>query len=111
MFTVVNPATGQVAGTFPAHSAADIRLRVKAAAQAFESWRRASIAERAAVLRAAANILRNERDELAILMATEMGKPATQGRDEVIKCAMVWEHYAYHGEVMIADEAMRLVRS
>jgi succinate-semialdehyde dehydrogenase/glutarate-semialdehyde dehydrogenase len=110
MFTVVNPATGQVAGTFPAHSAVDTRRRVKAAAQAFESWRRASFGERAAVLQAAANILRNDSIELAILMATEMGKPVTQGRAEVLKCAMVCEHYAANGEAMLADEPVRIDR-
>ena len=110
MFTVVNPATGAVAGTHPAHSTADIRRRVRTAADAFEAWRRASFAERAVVLRAAAGILRNEADDLAVLMATEMGKPVAQGRAEALKCASVCDHYATHGEVMLADEPVRIDR-
>lgn len=110
MFTVVNPATGAVAGTQPAHSTADIRRRVRTAADAFEAWRRASFAERAVVLRAAAGILRNEADDLAVLMATEMGKPVAQGRAEALKCASVCDHYATHGEVMLADEPVRIDR-
>src|SRR5690606_22683010 len=84
--------------------------RVRTAADAFEAWRRASFAERAVVLRAAAGILRNEADDLAVLMATEMGKPVAQGRAEALKCASVCDHYATHGEVMLADEPVRIDR-
>ena len=60
--------------------------------------------ERSALLRTAAGLLRERRDELARLAALEMGKPVTQGRAEVDKCALLCEHYAEQGPDDLADE-------
>ena len=37
-------------------------------------------------------------------MAQEMGKPITQGRAEVEKCALACQHFAEHAERYLADE-------
>ncbi len=108
MLAAVNPATGAVVGTYPSHQPAEVRLKVRDAGRAFPGWRRASFAERAVVLRAAATILRREADQLAVLMASEMGKPVTQGRAEALKCALVCDHYAEHAAAMLADEPVAI---
>jgi succinate-semialdehyde dehydrogenase/glutarate-semialdehyde dehydrogenase len=54
----------------------------------------------------AAALLRERTEALATLMADEMGKPVTQGRAEVGKCAWVCEHYAEHAEGYLADRAV-----
>lgn len=68
---------------------------------AFESLRRMSFAGRAACLERAAAILETQQDEFAKLMAQEMGKPVTQGKAEVVKCAAVCRYYAEQGEAML----------
>ena len=99
---VVNPATGEVVASFPQASFEEVAERIEQSARAFATWRRTPIAERAEVLRAAARILRDEAGEHAARMAREMGKPVTQGRSEVEKCARVCEHVAEHGPAMLA---------
>ena len=56
------------------------------------------------MLRRAAALLRERQDELARLMALEMGKPLREGRAEAQKCATCCEYYADHGAAFLADE-------
>jgi succinate-semialdehyde dehydrogenase/glutarate-semialdehyde dehydrogenase len=99
---VVNPATGEVVASFPEASFDEASARIDEASRAFAGWRKTPIAERARVLRAAAAILREEADAHAATMAREMGKPVTQGRAELEKCAVACEHFAEHGPAMLA---------
>ncbi len=99
---VVNPATAEVVASFPEASFELAASRIGEAERAFASWRRTPMEERSRVLRAAAAILREEAAEHAATMAREMGKPVTQGRSEVEKCAWVCEHFAEHGPAMLA---------
>ena len=99
-----NPATGERIESFPAHDTAAVTAALREADDAFRTWRVTSFNERAACLRRAATILREERTALGELMAREMGKPVVEGEAEVEKCALVCEHYAEHGETMLTPE-------
>jgi succinate-semialdehyde dehydrogenase/glutarate-semialdehyde dehydrogenase len=61
--------------------------------------------DRAVPMRAAALRLRERRDELARLMAMEMGKPFAQGQAEADKCAWVCEYFAEHAESFLRPES------
>ncbi len=100
----VNPTDGSLLREYPETTPAEVAAALAAAPRAFESWRRASFAERAAVLGRAGALLRERRDALSRLMALEMGKPLAQGRAEADKCAWVCEHYAQHAERLLAPE-------
>jgi succinate-semialdehyde dehydrogenase/glutarate-semialdehyde dehydrogenase len=71
-------------------------------ASGFEDLRTISFADRATCLRKAAGLLEERQDDLARMMAEEMGKPVTQGKAEAVKCATACRHYADHGEAMLA---------
>ncbi len=103
-FVSVNPTTGEPLARPPAWSSKEMRAAVTAAHKAWLLWRRTSFEERAGPLRRTASLLRKRRDELALLMAGEMGKPVTQGRSEVDKCAWVCEYYADHAAAFLAPE-------
>ena len=101
---VINPATGEIVREHDPHDAAEVERRLATARSAFFEWRETPYARRSAVLRRAAEVLRDGAREHAVLMAEEMGKPLREGIAEANKCAWVCEHYAEHGEAFLADE-------
>lgn len=100
----INPTTGRTVRTFPAHDAAEVERRLARAAAGFAAYRRTRLAERAAWLARAADLLDAEREPLARMMVEEMGKPIRAARAEVEKCAVTCRHYAAHGPALLADE-------
>jgi len=103
-FQSIDPSTGEVLASYPEHDARLVAAAVDRAAEASRAWAATPLAERTAVLRRAAALLRSEADALALLAAREMGKPVRQGRAEVEKCALGCEHYADHAAAMLAPE-------
>ncbi|HEX6203349.1 MAG TPA: NAD-dependent succinate-semialdehyde dehydrogenase [Thermoanaerobaculia bacterium] len=99
----INPATGETIETYDEMSGEEVAAVVEACHEAQRGWRQTGLAHRAEKMRRAAELLRERKEELARLMAREMGKPVTGGRSEVDKCAWVCEHYAEHAETMLAD--------
>jgi succinate-semialdehyde dehydrogenase/glutarate-semialdehyde dehydrogenase len=99
-----NPATGEVLKTFEPMSAERIELCLRAAVDGYEALRRTSFGQRAAWMCRAADILEAERDQLAALMTTEMGKTLASAKAEVTKCATGCRYYAEHAEGFLADE-------
>jgi succinate-semialdehyde dehydrogenase/glutarate-semialdehyde dehydrogenase len=100
----VNPASGETLRTFDEMSEPDVDRRLAAAAEAFASYRLTSFGERARWMRAAAEILDAERDQIAALMTTEMGKTLASARQEVAKCAVGCRYYAEHAAGFLSDE-------
>jgi succinate-semialdehyde dehydrogenase/glutarate-semialdehyde dehydrogenase len=80
---VVNPATGAVIGQCPKASTAQLDAALKAADDAFVRWSRTSGAERYAILRRAADLLRERAPAIAHIVTAEMGKPRAQAVGEI----------------------------
>ncbi|HEX2072306.1 MAG TPA: NAD-dependent succinate-semialdehyde dehydrogenase [Geodermatophilus sp.] len=104
VLTTVNPATGTPLADYLVLSDAEVDLALDRAAAAQARWAQLPIAERAAVLRRAAQVLRDDVDELALLVTREMGKPLAEARAEVEKCATACDFYAEHAADFLADE-------
>jgi len=100
----INPADGQMIREYAEAAPEEVAAALQRARRAFGHWRQAPFEERAAVLRAAAGELRRRRDDLARLMALEMGKPIAQGRAEADKCAWVCDYYAEQASRFLAPE-------
>jgi len=77
---VVNPSTEEVIGSIPEGTPADVDRAAGAARAAFESWSRTTPAERAPYLAAIGAALAERGDEIAGLVATELGMPIRQAR-------------------------------
>lgn len=97
----VNPSSGIVEREFPALSAAHLEAKISGAFNAFQSYRRTAIAQRAEWLARAAGILESEKLSLAAVMTREMGKPLRAAADEAAKCATACRYYAEHGERLL----------
>lgn len=104
--TSTNPATGEELRSYDTHSDAQAAEIVRAVAATQRAWKGSAHPERGAGLGRLAARLRERADDLAQLMAREMGKPVSDGRGEVEKCAWVCEHYAEHGPAMLGEERL-----
>ena len=76
----INPATGVTEREFEAHTEAEVDARIDEAVSAFEALRRSTFAERAGWMRAAADVLESEVEEVARMLTLEMGKTLAQAR-------------------------------
>lgn len=100
----INPATGRLVRRFRAHTDREAAAAVDRAHAAFLRWSRQAMAARSRRLRAVAALLRRHRDDHARIITLEMGKPQTEARSEVEKCALVCDHYARYGAAFLAPE-------
>jgi succinate-semialdehyde dehydrogenase/glutarate-semialdehyde dehydrogenase len=107
----VNPATGEVLRTFDALTNAQVDGKIALAADAFQSFRKTSFAERARWMTRAAEILESEKQELGRIMTLEMGKTLASAVAEAEKCATGCRYYAENAERLLADEAIETTAS
>ncbi len=106
VFQTVNPATGEDGKAYDGHTLDEARAVLGHARTAFEGWRRTAYADRAALMRKAAAVLRAGKDDYAALMTAEMGKTLSDGRAEVEKCAGACDWFADHAAALLKDETV-----
>ncbi|AMU67471.1 NAD-dependent succinate-semialdehyde dehydrogenase [Mycobacteroides abscessus] len=99
-FPVHNPATGAVLTTVADAAAADGAIALDEAAAVQQSWAATAPRERAEILRRAWELVIARRDDFALAMTLEMGKPLAESQGEV----------AYGGEFLrwFSEEAVRI---
>jgi len=90
----INPANGKLVKKYNSYTEAEIDKKIKQTHKAWLNWKETKPQERNLLLNNLADILKQRKEELAKLMALEMGKPITQGIAEIEKCASVCEYYA-----------------
>jgi succinate-semialdehyde dehydrogenase/glutarate-semialdehyde dehydrogenase len=100
----VNPATGERLHAFEPLGPAAVEAKLTAAARAFRTWSHRPVAERAAVLARAADILEAEAEAFARIMTAEMGKLIGAAVDEAKKCAAGCRYYAEHAAAFLRAE-------
>jgi len=105
-FQSINPYTGKTVGTYTALTSAELDQKLDLSAKAFESWRQKPIAYRAGLIKKAGQVLRDNVEEYAQMITAEMGKPISESRSEVNKCAWVCDYYADNAEEFLAAEVV-----
>ncbi|MFB6193548.1 MAG: aldehyde dehydrogenase family protein, partial [Halobaculum sp.] len=104
MFTTTNPATGATVADHEAHDDRAVEDRLARAAETFDAWRDERIEDRTTLAARLADALRADADRYAALITREMGKPITQARAEIEKCAWLCEYYAERAPEQLQDE-------
>jgi succinate-semialdehyde dehydrogenase/glutarate-semialdehyde dehydrogenase len=99
-----SPVTGEVLKVFDPMSPEQIDRAIGRSAAAFTALRRTSFAQRASWMRAAADLLDAEQDDVGALMTQEMGKTFAAAKAEVVKCATACRFFADHAERFLNDE-------
>ncbi len=103
-FKSINPYNGEEIATYTEHTEDQVNKILEKSRVAFESWREVPIKERCELLTNAGGVLRDNVDKYAETMTLEMGKPISEARSEIEKCAWVCDFYAENAERFLADE-------
>jgi len=93
-FAVRDPSSGAVLCEVADASPADGEAALAAASEAQAAWAAQPPRERAEILRVAFEALMDRRDELALLMTLEMGKPIAESRTEIAYAAEFLRWYS-----------------
>lgn len=94
---VIDPASGAPMAELGHAAPAEIDEALDAAKRGFEVWRRTSAYERSAILRKAAQLLRERADAIARGMTAEQGKVLAESKIEVLTSADIMDWYAEEG--------------
>ncbi len=109
--TTINPATGQVLQTYQTMPREEVLAIVGKADAAFREWRRQPLGQRLACLRRAAGPPRGRRGGVPRplpppLPPPERGKPISEARAEVEKCAFLCDVYTERGRGWLQEECV-----
>lgn len=109
---VIDPARGTVLATVPNLGEADARRAIDAAADAFPGWVALGSHQRSAILRKWFNLVLAHREDLAVIMTAEQGKPLAEALSEVDYAASYLEWFAEEakrvdGEILSSPQANR----
>lgn len=88
---VRNPYNGSIVGTAAEGGLGELRGCLDAAWDAYQTWRHSAVADRQALLRRIAFLVRERRDELVDLLTAEVGKPLAWARGEVDRMAITFD--------------------
>lgn len=91
---VTNPFDDSFIGTVPNMGASETRKAIDAARKAFAPWAALLPQERATALRRWHDLLIENKEDLALLMTLEQGKPISESRGEIDYAAGFVEFYA-----------------
>ncbi len=103
----INPYDGTIRETFEEFTNKQLGTAIETAAACFETWRRTTFAERAAVVAKAATIMRMRVNEFARPVTLEMGKLIEQARGEVVLSAEIIDYYAKNAERFLAPQQLK----
>lgn len=102
-FEVTDPATGATVAFVAALDAQQTTKAIDAAARAFPAWRAALPQERSRILRKWFDLIIAAKDDLALLMTLEQGKPLKESLGEIDYAASFVEWYAEEAKRLNAE--------
>ena len=109
---VIDPATGEAFETVPDATAADVEAAVAAAKAAFPDWRDRSADDRETVLKAMADAILANVEELADLLIAETGRPRDLAMFELAHLAAGYLNYygtlRIEPELIVEDDTRRV---
>ena len=103
----ISPATGELLREFEQHSDEVVESKLQLSAETFSEYRKTSFAQRAQMMKRAAEILENGKENFGRLMTLEMGKTLRSAIQEAEKSAFGCRYYAENAERFLADEEAR----
>ncbi len=100
---VLNPADNSVLGYVPSLGAAEARSGIEAAQLAYASWKNLTAKERSVYLKKWFDLIVSHKQDLAIIMTSEQGKPLTEAEGEILYGAAYVEWFAEEAKRVYGD--------
>jgi succinate-semialdehyde dehydrogenase/glutarate-semialdehyde dehydrogenase len=104
MYRTIDPKTGELVEEFPYTTDHDADVALFHAVSAQAEWALTSFEHRAELFEAMGDHLEDFAAMYADVLTLEMGKPLSQARAEVEKCAWVCRYFAHHAAEFLADQ-------
>ncbi|MBM3095598.1 aldehyde dehydrogenase family protein [Ensifer sp. T173] len=102
-FAVTDPATGGTLAWVASLDGDETTAAIDAADRAFAGWRDMLPQERAGILRKWCELMLAAKDDLALIMTLEQGKPIAEARGEIDYAASFLEWYGEEGKRLNAE--------
>ncbi|MEJ5285714.1 MAG: NAD-dependent succinate-semialdehyde dehydrogenase [Candidatus Kapaibacterium sp.] len=99
----INPNTEEILNEYEELKDNEISEKISKSSKAFNFWSKIPISRRCEYLRNLSEVLLKQKEKLARLVTTEMGKPIKQSYAEIEKCAWVCRYYAENAEEQLRD--------
>ena len=107
-YATTNPATGEVVARFDSIDNGALDRLIERANQTFERWRDMPVANRAAIVARAGDLMRERADEFARLITLEMGKSIVESRGEVKLASAILKYYGKNGPDFLQPEPLKV---
>lgn len=96
-YEIVNPANGETIATLPICGKSETRSAIEHAYTAFKQWK-TTAKERAVLLTEWSRLIKNNLDDLAMILTTEQGKSLAEARGEILYGASFIDWFAEEGK-------------
>ena len=107
MMKSINPYNLELTAEYQEDNKDQLKQKIKISEEAFSDYRRSSFKQRSDRMRTLAHLLEEQKEECALLMTREMGKPIVEARAEVDKCAWVCRYYVEHAADQLAPQQVK----
>ncbi|MBM7324682.1 NAD-dependent succinate-semialdehyde dehydrogenase [Agrobacterium sp. S2] len=102
-FEISNPANGEVLGSVPNLTVAEVKVAIEAAYTAQKNWAKLTAKVRSSTLRKLYNLIVDSVEDLAIILTAEMGKPLQEARTEILYGAAYVEWFSEEAKRLNGD--------
>jgi succinate-semialdehyde dehydrogenase / glutarate-semialdehyde dehydrogenase len=104
MLRSISPTDGKVLANYPLHSQDETKEIVHQVARSQQQWKQTDFSRRSALVKGISEQLLSRLDGYASLITREMGKPISQSRSEIEKCARLCDYYAENAGRFLSNE-------
>ncbi|MEX1191178.1 MAG: NAD-dependent succinate-semialdehyde dehydrogenase [Brumimicrobium sp.] len=102
-----NPYNGDQVGKYTSLTSEELDKKLNKSEEAFKTWSKRPLSFRTDLLKKVGQLLRDNIEEYAQMITAEMGKPISESKSEVNKCAWVCDYYAENAESFLENEVIK----
>ncbi len=105
MFQSYNPYTLKATKNYSLTTKKDLDDTLSKSKDSFLQWRNLSVPHRCEQVKKLGDLLRKKKEAAALLITQEMGKPISQSRSEIDKCADLCSFYAANAVAYLSNKS------